>query len=84
MPVLRVEFNPIGAIRTASAVRTSAERMRKFCRETDAKYGDMNNMYRDAITDLKQVHRSILAALREAGWPMEDEDIEDDPIDKKI
>ena len=82
--MITINFTPGGAVRSASAIKGSVERMRDFCRETDSKFGSMNNIYRDAIDDMKKVHLDMLVALRAAGYFMTDDDIEDDPIDEKI
>lgn len=79
-----VDLEPMEAIRAHSALEASIARMRQFCRETDAKYGDMNDIYRDAIAGNKRTSAKLLAALREAGYPMTDAEILDLPIDDHI
>lgn len=79
--IIEVGLAPYEAVRVAYAIKSSVESSRRFCRETDVKYGDLNNLYRQQIAELRGAHETFLRALRDQGFPMTDADIPDDPID---
>ena len=78
---ITVELTDAEAIRACSAIKASVEKMRKYCIETDEQFGDMNDIYRDAISDNKRCHEKIVAALELRGYKTV-EHIENDPIDE--
>lgn len=76
---MKIEFSPDEAVFTCTAIKSEIERTRQFCRETDAKYGDMNNVFRHSIHILKSTHAKLIGALREEN--MYGSNIEDEEID---
>lgn len=80
---VNIQIDDFEAICALSAIETNIGNYRKFCRETDAKYGRFNDHTRDQIGVLKKTHRSLREALIERGYanltPIIDEPIDEAP-----
>lgn len=81
---ITVTFMEEEAVFLCGAIAGTVERSRDFCRETDAKFGRLNNLHKEAISLYRDAHARLLRELREKGYPMNNADIADDPIDTKL
>ena len=81
---ITVTLHQSEAVFTCGALESSIEKLRQFCRDTDAQYGDMNNVQKRAIAEYLGAHRSLIVALRAEGYLMTGRDVAADPIDKEL
>ena len=72
---ITVTLHDSEAVFTCGALEESIKRYRDFCRETDHKYGDLNDLHRQAIGVMLEAHKTLLVALRASGYPMTGRDI---------
>lgn len=80
---ISVTFHGSELVFACGAIEANVKRLRDFCRETDHKFGSMNDVVRGNIRECRSAHETMIEALRANGYPMSSRDILDDPIDER-
>lgn len=67
---ITVKLGEAEAVFTVGAIEDSINNYAAFCRDTDAKFGEHNNLHKGAMRDLLGARDTLVTALRSAGYPM--------------